>query len=66
MELSRRSFLRSASAAAVTLTLANLEFACGTDTAPTASPSVGATAHAASATLPAYRSWEDLYRQKWT
>ena len=29
MELSRRSFLRSAGAAAVTLTLANLELACG-------------------------------------
>src|SRR5450756_1954830 len=68
MEVSRRSFLRSAGAAAATLTLANLEFACGPDTAPTSSAptSSAPVAHSAPVDVPEYRGWEDIYRQKWT
>ncbi|MBI4515022.1 MAG: molybdopterin-dependent oxidoreductase [Deltaproteobacteria bacterium] len=62
MELSRRNFLRGAGAAAVSLTLANLEFASvlsGEAAAQTAGP-------VSLPGLPNYRGWEDVFRQKWT
>jgi DMSO reductase family type II enzyme molybdopterin subunit len=62
MDVSRRTFLRTAGAAAVTLTLARLEFACGAEAAA-ADASAGPSA---AASIPAYRGWEDIYRQKWT
>jgi DMSO reductase family type II enzyme molybdopterin subunit len=61
MELSRRTFLRGAGAAAATLTLANLELACRS----AETPSVSQAPHAPPE-LPPYRQWEDLYRRKWT
>ncbi len=61
MELTRRSFLRSAGAAAATLTLANLTFA-DRERGEDAAPSVPKPVHE----LPEYRTWEDLYRGKWT
>ena len=62
MELTRRSFLYGAGAAAVTLTLSNLQFACTAPSEPAAEP----THSHAVADLPEYRGWEDLFRQKWT
>jgi len=70
MELSRRSFLWGAGAAALTLTLSNLQFGCERvvveesqpgETAP--EPTVLAAKPVA---LPDYREWEDIYRKKWT
>jgi DMSO reductase family type II enzyme molybdopterin subunit len=67
MELSRRSFLHSAGAAAVTLTLANLQFGCepAEKSTPEAAPEPGKVPPP-KLSLPDYRQWEDLYRQKWT
>lgn len=67
MELSRRAFLRTAGAAAATLTLANLELACGGEPAERR-PVVAAPAAkpAERAAVPEYRQWEDVYRQAWT
>jgi DMSO reductase family type II enzyme molybdopterin subunit len=60
--LTRRNFLRTTGAAFITLGLTNLEFAfgsseqqAGAQQPPPVPPEV-----------PAYRSWEDLYRQRWT
>ena len=55
MHLSRRDFLRSASAA-VSLTLLNLHVGLATD---------GAPASTALPPLPPYRQWEDVYRAQW-
>ena len=63
MDLSRRAFLRGAGGAVATLTLANLERAWG---ASEAAPAAGQIAAAAAPDLPAYRNWEDIYRNKWT
>jgi len=63
MDLSRRAFLRGAGGAVATLTLANLERAWG---ASEAAPAAGQIAAAAAPDLPAYRNWEDVYRNKWT
>ena len=54
MELTRRNFLRSTGAATLLLSLDRLTF----------SRAVGA-AHAQRPPLPDYRTWEDVYRQKW-
>ena len=65
----RRDFLRSSGAAALTLGLANLDYACGSAeqaAAPTPAPTIAVAAAPIPITVPAYRSWEDLYRQKWT
>ncbi|MFQ5666765.1 MAG: molybdopterin-dependent oxidoreductase [Candidatus Binatia bacterium] len=56
MELTRRNFLRSAGAATLLLSLDRLTFA----EAPAGTPAAAATAPA----VP-YRTWEDLYREKW-
>jgi DMSO reductase family type II enzyme molybdopterin subunit len=57
MELTRRSFLRCTGAATLLLSLDRLGFA------QTGQDGVGS---AAAAPLPGYRTWDDLYRQKWT
>lgn len=65
--LTRRGFLRGSGAAMVTLALANLEWVreahaqagAGSAPAPTLKP------WAPPAELPDYRTWEDLYREKW-
>ncbi len=63
MELSRRTFLRGMSAAALSSALANLQFACRSrGEAEPAAPQVASRPPE----LPEYRSWEDVYRQKWT
>ncbi|HXQ20198.1 MAG TPA: molybdopterin-dependent oxidoreductase, partial [Candidatus Acidoferrales bacterium] len=62
MELTRRTFLQTAGAAAATLSLSNLEFAFaawGEAGTPAAAP-------LSSVPIPTYRQWEDIYRQKWT
>ncbi len=66
--LTRRDFLRATSAAAVSLALTNLEFGCGAPEPPATTAQAVATpqATAAQVAVPAYRSWEDIYRQKWT
>ncbi|MFQ5666217.1 MAG: molybdopterin-dependent oxidoreductase [Candidatus Binatia bacterium] len=58
----RRDFLKTTGAAAVGLGLWNLSLACSS------SEQTGTAAKPARARgpLPAYRSWEDLYRRKWT
>ncbi len=63
--LSRRSFLRATGAAALVLGLGNLELGCGT---PEHEAADGAQAPGPRplADLPAYRGWEDLYRERWT
>ena len=55
MHLTRRHFLQSAGAATLLLSLDRLSCAA---------PAARAAAPAATA-LPAYRGWEDLYRQRW-
>jgi DMSO reductase family type II enzyme molybdopterin subunit len=61
--VTRRDFLRTAGVAAVTLSLGNLSF--GSE--PPESPlPTGSPAPSARVEVPAYRGWEDLYRQKWT
>ncbi len=54
--ISRRQFLKATGATAVVLSLGNLQFARAASEAATTTP----------ASLPPYRTWEDLYRQKWT
>ncbi|MBI4515218.1 MAG: molybdopterin-dependent oxidoreductase [Deltaproteobacteria bacterium] len=58
----RRDFLRATGAAAVTLGLSKLEIARAAEppaaTAGTGAPSLPS--------IPAYRTWEDVYRQRWT
>ena len=56
MELTRRNFLVSAGAATLLLSLDRL----GLAQAP------GAVGSTAAVPLPDYRTWEDVYRQKWT
>ena len=65
----RRDFLRSSGAAALTLGLANLDYACRSAeqaAAPTPAPAIAVATAPTPIAVPAYRSWEDLYRQKWT
>ncbi len=57
MELTRRSFLRSAGAATLMLSLDRLGFA-------QAGP--GASGAAAAPPIPDYRTWEDVLRKTWT
>ncbi|HSP96373.1 MAG TPA: molybdopterin-dependent oxidoreductase, partial [Candidatus Dormibacteraeota bacterium] len=57
--LTRREFLRATGAAAVSLGLAHLEFAH--DATPAHAQAVGQPVE-----IPAYRTWEDVYRQRWT
>ena len=59
----RRQFLLTSGAAALALGLTNLEFAFASSEQPS-----GAALQAAHSgpEVPAYRSWEDLYRQKWS
>ncbi len=59
----RRQFLLASGAAAVTLGLANLESSFAASEAPAGAASPAAQVPLA---IPPYRSWEDLYRQKWT
>ncbi len=77
MQVTRRTFLRGAGAAAVTLTLANLDFACRShEEPPPGEPlpeeplSAGRPAAdrvaAQQPQVPSYRQWEDLYREQWT
>ena len=66
----RRDFLRAGGAAALTLGLANLEFACRPSEhpsalAPTPTPQP-LQPSAAQVHLPDYRTWEDVFRQRWT
>ncbi len=58
MELTRRDFLCSAGAATLLLSLDRLAFAQLDSVTPNGSP-------AAAPPIPAYRSWEDVYRAKW-
>jgi anaerobic selenocysteine-containing dehydrogenase len=60
--LNRRDFLRATGAAALTLAITNLESVGG---AAELTPAPAAPAQPQLA-IPAYRGWEDLYRQKWT
>jgi DMSO reductase family type II enzyme molybdopterin subunit len=64
MELTRRTFLRGAGAAAATLTLGNLQFAC--EGSGESAPRRATAPPAALPDVPSYRSWEDAYRQQWT
>ena len=63
----RREFLRTTGAAALTLGLANLEFACGSEPAKQASEAAKPTVApvAMRPEVPDYRTWEEIYRQKW-
>lgn len=63
MKISRRTFLRGAGAAALTLSLGHLQLACD---APEETPGTQAVAPVQMAEVPSYRGWEDIYRQKWT
>src|ERR1019366_7399779 len=60
--LTRRGFLRATGAAALTLGLVNLDFALAADETPATVPQTPSGLPP----LPAYRTWEDVYRQKWT
>ncbi len=55
MKLTRRDFLRSTGAASVLLSLDRLSFAQPVSSGAAAAPQI-----------PSYRTWEDLYRSKWT
>ncbi len=55
MKMTRRQFLQTTGLATVSLSLARLGF-----------QPAAAGAQTGSAALPPYRSWEDLYRKKWT
>jgi DMSO reductase family type II enzyme molybdopterin subunit len=58
----RRDFLRTTGAAALMLALSNLESAHGAaEEGPVATAAPGAPLP-----LPPYRTWEDIYRHKWT
>ena len=56
MKLSRRNFLRAAGAATLLLSLDRLGFGPG---------GCGAAAAQGAPAIPPYRTWEDVYRQKW-
>ncbi len=61
MRLSRRTFLRGAGVAALTLTLSSLQLGCEQEQsaqAPEGSPGAAA--------IPSYRTWEDVFRQRWS
>jgi len=60
LRLSRRDFLRTTGATALTLGLANLQRARAS-----AAQTPSARQSSASALVPDYRAWEDLYRQQW-
>jgi DMSO reductase family type II enzyme molybdopterin subunit len=62
MDVSRRTFLHAAGAAAATLTLANLQLACE----PRGEGSAQSDAGALAREVPNYRRWEDVYREKWS
>jgi DMSO reductase family type II enzyme molybdopterin subunit len=57
MELTRRTFLRSAGAATVLLSFDRLAFA---------QPGQTGASHTTAPVVPEYRTWQDVYRQKWT
>lgn len=59
MSVTRRQFLCSAGAAALTLSLGRLSV--GASAAPAADPTAGALPP-----VPPYRTWEDVLRQRWT
>src|SRR5512139_2266037 len=69
-EFTRRDFLYATGAAALTLGLANLEFACASPEKPVAvappSPTPGVQAQVVPVAVPDYRTWEDAFRQRWT
>jgi len=56
MNITRRQFLCGAGVTTLTLSLARLGFSAGSAIAETAAPPP----------IPAYRGWEDVYRQRWT
>jgi DMSO reductase family type II enzyme molybdopterin subunit len=58
--ITRRGFLRGAGALTLTLSLGRLRPCALATAAPGSRPSD------AGAEVPAYRSWEDIYRRKWT
>src|SRR5512139_1744269 len=60
MDLTRRSFLYSTGAAVLSLTLSSLQSALAQE------GPAGSQAAAALPTIPDYRRWEDVFRQKWT
>jgi DMSO reductase family type II enzyme molybdopterin subunit len=62
----RRDFLRGTGAAALTLALGHLEFGCAEPEAPPVTAAAAPTPVPARPEVPAYRSWEDVYRQQWT
>jgi steroid C-25 hydroxylase alpha subunit len=64
----RRDFLQTTGSAALTLALANLDFACRSAPAPQAPPTPEAAAQPTpqQLALPAYRTWEDVFRKRWT
>ena len=67
MEFTRRKFLHTAGAVALTLGLSRLEMGCRSDVqAPTDAGTSPAATPAAVAAIPVYRTWEDLYRERWT
>jgi DMSO reductase family type II enzyme molybdopterin subunit len=67
---SRRQFLYSTGAAALSLGLANLEFACGSPEKEVAlappSPTAAPQAQVVPVAVPDYRTWEEVFRQRWT
>ena len=66
----RREFLYGTGATALSLTLANLEFACGSPEKTVAlappSPTAAAQPQVVPVAVPDYRTWEDVFRQRWT
>ena len=65
----RRDFLRATGKAVLALGLANLELACGGSKETTGSAASGPVPAGTATPLPPvadYRTWEDLYREKWT
>ena len=61
MEFTRRKFLHTAGAVALTLGLSRLEMGCRSDVqAPTDAGTSPAATPAAVAAIPVYRTWEDL------
>jgi DMSO reductase family type II enzyme molybdopterin subunit len=63
--LTRRTFLRSTGAAALTLTLASLEAACSPESEPSAA-APSAAPPKLDVSVPDYQQWEDVYRKRWT
>jgi len=63
----RREFLRAGGMAIATLALTNLSVGCKSSSEPTPTPQpVAAAAPAELPKVPDYRTWEDVYRGKWT